>query len=101
MSNKLSGSNKVAKRCSGNSHDLGNSQLYVPEPQDSLAKILLEDTSFNDFRIEYEFPTIGNLVMFLNGRRVYSEISNSKLILLAIDDITEQEKIEKKHKSGY
>ncbi len=71
-------------------YDLGNSQWRVPELQNLLAKILSEDTSFNDFKIEYEFPIIGNRVMLLNGRRVHREMSDSRLILLAIEDITKQ-----------
>jgi two-component system CheB/CheR fusion protein len=70
-------------------YDLGNGQWRIPKLQELLTTILPDNTFFDDYEIEHEFPDIGHRIMLLNARRMYSEASNSQLILLAIEDITE------------
>jgi hypothetical protein len=40
--------------------------------------------------MEHEFPIIGKRRMLLNARRIAQEGSSKELILLAIEDITDQ-----------
>jgi transcriptional regulator with GAF, ATPase, and Fis domain len=46
---------------------------------------------FHDFEVEHHFETIGTKIMHLNARRIYNEGDQTKLILLAIEDVTERE----------
>ena len=74
-------------------YDLGNRQWDIPRLREFLEDILPETTSFDDFEVEHDFPDIGKRVMLLNARRVYLHANRAKLILLAIEDITERKKI--------
>jgi PAS domain S-box-containing protein len=74
-------------------YDLGNHQWDIPRLREFLEDILPETTSFDSFEVEHDFPNIGKRVMLLNGRRIYLQTNRAKLILLAIEDITERKKI--------
>ena len=71
-------------------YDLGNSQWDIPELRRLLSEILPNNSFFEGFEVEHEFPTIGHRVMLLNARR----IDHLQLILLAIEDITERRRAE-------
>ena len=75
-------------------YDLGNRQWNIPKLRQLLEEILPKTTSFDGFEVEHEFPTIGKRIMLLNARRIYLEGNRAKLILLAIEDITERRRIE-------
>jgi transcriptional regulator with GAF, ATPase, and Fis domain len=72
-------------------YDLGNRQWDIPKMRELLEKILPQNTTFNDFEVEHHFETIGRKIMHLNARRIYNEASQTQLILLAIEDVTERE----------
>ena len=74
-------------------YDLGNHQWDIPRLREFLEDILPKTTSFDNFEVEHDFPDIGKRVMLLNARRIYLETNRAKLILLAIEDITERKKI--------
>jgi len=70
-------------------YELGNRQWEIPELRSLLAKVLLEETTIEDFWAEHVFPTIGHKIMLLNARRVYKKDGQGPdLILLAIEDVT-------------
>lgn len=71
-------------------YELGNSQWDIPNLHDLLNSILPEETSFDDFEIDHEFPGLGRRIMMLNARR----LDHRDLILLAIRDVTEIRKAE-------
>jgi len=75
-------------------YKLGNRQWDVPELKSLLEKILPENTSFEDFEVEHDFPTIGRRTMLLNARRIHREGEGTRMILLAIEDITERRVLE-------
>ena len=75
-------------------YDLGNRQWNIPKLRQLLEEILPKTTSFDGFEVEHEFPKIGKRIMLLNARRIYLEGNRAKLILLAIEDVTERRKIE-------
>lgn len=60
----------------------------IPPLRDLLEKILPEKTTFQDFRIEHNFPGIGRKTLLLNARRLASEAGQPPLILLALEDVT-------------
>jgi two-component system CheB/CheR fusion protein len=54
--------------------------------RDSLDRLLRDGNSFPDFEVERDFPTVGRKSLVLGGCR----IKPLKMILLAVDDITER-----------
>ena len=68
--------------------ELGNGQWDIPRLRDLLETVLPESASFDDVRVDHEFPRIGRRTMLLNGRRVLSVTGEMRLILLAMEDIT-------------
>ncbi len=75
-------------------YELGDAQWDIPRLHELLETVLPEKTSFENFEVEHDFPGIGRRVMLLNARRILSEGSDSKLILLAIEDITGRKRVE-------
>jgi len=76
-------------------YNLGNRQWDIPKLRELLERILPEHTTFNDFKVEHDFETIGRRIMYLNARRIYREFNQTELILLAIEDVTERVLAEK------
>lgn len=72
--------------------ELGNGQWNIPRLRRLLEQMIANNTEFNDFQIDHEFPT-GHRSLLLNARRIERKSSQSKLILLAIDDITERKRL--------
>ncbi len=75
-------------------YDLGNKQWNVPKLRELLETILPRKTSFDDYEVEHDFATIGKRVMLLNARQVQRASGSERIILLAIEDITERKEIE-------
>lgn len=75
-------------------YELGNRQWDIPELRELLEGILPQNTSFDDFEVEHDFPHIGHKVMILNARKIYQKKNKTDKILLAIEDITERKKAE-------
>lgn len=67
-------------------YDLGNRQWNIPKLRQLLEDILPKKSSFDDYEIEHNFETVGRKIMLLNARRVEA----AQMILLAIEDVTEQ-----------
>jgi len=72
--------------------DLGNRQWDIPELRKLLEEILPKDSAFDDFKVENEFPKIGNKTMLLSARRMINEEGEkeNQLILLAFEDVTDR-----------
>lgn len=70
-------------------YDLGNGQWDIPELRKLLGEILPRNTSFEDFRVEHDFPGVGKRSLMLNARRL--KLGGVQRILLAIEDITDRE----------
>jgi two-component system CheB/CheR fusion protein len=72
-------------------YELGNGQWNIPRLREVLENILVENSSFQDFEVEHDFPSIGKKVMSLNARMIEKKgRSGIQLVLLAIQDITER-----------
>ena len=74
-------------------HDLGDGQWDIPALRTLLEEVLRTDKSFRDFEVAHDFPTLGRRVMLLNARKLWREGNHSKLILLAIEDVTERKRL--------
>ncbi|MFA5904464.1 MAG: PAS domain-containing sensor histidine kinase [Desulfobacula sp.] len=75
-------------------YDLGNKQWNIPKLRELLETILPQKTSFDNYEVEHDFATIGKRTMLLNARQIKRAMGKERIILLAIEDITERKKIE-------
>ena len=75
-------------------YDLGNKQWDIPKLRELLETILPQKTTFDNYEVEHNFTTIGRRIMLLNARQIKRRIGKEHIILLAIEDITEQRDIE-------
>ncbi|MEG4421154.1 chemotaxis protein CheB [Microcoleus sp. LAD1_D5] len=76
--------------------DLGNGQWNIPQLRSLLEEVLEGNAEFKDFEVEHDFEKIGYKIMLLNARKM-PPIGDTQMILLAIEDITEQKRLEKAH----
>jgi two-component system, chemotaxis family, CheB/CheR fusion protein len=70
--------------------DLGNGQWNKPRLRELLGNALFRDTPFQDFEVEHDFPHLGRRTMRLNARRIPKHQTDSKVVLLSIEDVTER-----------
>jgi len=76
-------------------YDLGNKQWDIPKLRELLETILPQKASFDNYEVEHDFATIGRRTMLLNARQIQrTSKTNERIILLAIEDITERKEIE-------
>jgi len=75
-------------------YDLGNKQWNIPKLRELLEKILPQKTTFDNYEVEHDFTTIGKRIMLLNARQIQRLTGKERIILLAIEDITERREIE-------
>lgn len=71
-------------------YELGNNQWDISRLRELLEEILPKDSAFNDFEVAHTFEQIGRRTMLLNARRIDAR----QLILLAIEDVTQQRQVE-------
>jgi PAS domain-containing protein len=69
-------------------YDLGNHQWDIPKLRQLLEKIIPQNSSFENYEVEHDFPIIGRKKMLLNARRIKQTGDRQSLILLAIEDVT-------------
>jgi len=77
-------------------YDLGNKQWDIPKLRELLETILPKKTTFDKYEVEHDFATIGKRIMLLNARQIQRGMGKERIILLAIEDITERKHSEEK-----
>ncbi len=75
-------------------YDLGNKQWDIPKLRELLEEVLPKQETFDDFEVDHNFQDIGHKIMLLNARRISQKYTGAKMILLAIEDITEPKRLE-------
>jgi PAS domain S-box-containing protein len=75
-------------------YDLGNKQWDIPKLRELLETILPQKITFNNYEVAHNFSTIGRRIMLLNARQIQRVSGKERLILLAIEDITERKRLE-------
>lgn len=65
-----------------------------PGLKEKLEKILPAQSNFEKFEFTLSFPSIGQRVLLINAHHIINESSNEQLILVAIQDITNQKAFE-------
>jgi two-component system CheB/CheR fusion protein len=71
-------------------YELGNGQWNIPALRDLLKSVLSDNKTFENYQVEHDFPVIGHRKILLNARSIINDESKTKLILLAMDDISEE-----------
>jgi two-component system CheB/CheR fusion protein len=69
-------------------YDLGNGQWDIPRLRELMEEIIPQNSVFENFLIEHDFPGLGVRTMMLNARRLEARPGHPALILLALEDIT-------------
>ena len=80
-------------------YDLGNKQWNIPKLRELLETILPQKATFDNYEVEHDFATIGRRIMLLNARQIERGTGKERIILLAIEDITERKGLEEKLKT--
>jgi PAS domain S-box-containing protein len=75
-------------------YDLGNKQWDIPKLRELLETVLPQKATFDNYEVEHDFATIGRRIMLLNARQIQRVSGKERIILLAIEDITERREIE-------
>ncbi|MBF0494509.1 MAG: PAS domain-containing sensor histidine kinase [Candidatus Omnitrophica bacterium] len=75
-------------------YDLGNKQWDIPKLRELLETILPQKTTFDNYEVEHDFAVIGRRIMLLNARQIERVLGKERIILLAIEDITERKERE-------
>jgi PAS domain S-box-containing protein len=73
-------------------YDLGNKQWNIPKLRELLETILPQKATFDNYEVEHDFAGIGRRIMLLNARQIEQVMGKERIILLAIEDITEQKR---------
>jgi len=77
-------------------YDLGDKQWDISKLRELLETILPQEIAFDNYEVEHDFVTIGRRTLLLNARQIEREVGKERIILLAIEDITERKKYEEK-----
>jgi hypothetical protein len=75
--------------------DLGDRQWDIAALRRLLGTVVETGTSFEDFEVEHEFPSIGTRTMLVNARRIRPDTAPPWTILLAVEDITARRRTER------
>ena len=75
-------------------YDLGNKQWDIPKLRELLETILPQQTSFDNYEVEHDFAGVGKRAMLLNARQIEQGVGKERIILLAIEDVTERKEAE-------
>ena len=82
-------------------YDLGNKQWDIPRLRELLETILPQKNTFDNYEVEHDFATIGRRIMLLNARQIQRALDKERIILLAIEDITEQKHAENAREEAF
>jgi diguanylate cyclase (GGDEF)-like protein/PAS domain S-box-containing protein len=77
-------------------YDLGNKQWDILKLRELLETILPQKTTFDNYEVEHDFAGIGRRIMLLNARQIKRGMGKDRIILLAMEDITERKLVEER-----
>ena len=75
---------------------LGDGQWDIAPLRELLRERLVAESELYDVEVDHVFPGIGRKIMLLNARLVTHDPSVSRVILLAIEDVTERKLAERR-----
>jgi two-component system CheB/CheR fusion protein len=74
-------------------YHLGGGDWDIPELRRILEGILHGSPAMDDFEVTHDFARIGRRTMLLNARLLEGPVDSARMIVLAIEDITEQKRL--------
>ncbi len=72
-------------------YELGAGQWNLPALRQLLEEVLPRNHTFEDFKVEQDFPGLGRKTLLLNARQLRREPGAAGMILLAFEDVTVRE----------
>ena len=78
-------------------YELKNRRWDTPQLCEALEKILPQKSAFNDLEVTFDFSDNESKVILFNGRRLIQNEKGEELILLAMQDITEQRVLQQRN----
>jgi two-component system CheB/CheR fusion protein len=78
--------------------DIRNHEWDIPEFKQAAEKVISNGLSINDLEISGEFSKIGTKILKMNVSRIVSVGGKDKMILVTMDDVTEQNRLNQKLK---
>jgi PAS domain S-box-containing protein len=81
-------------------YDIGNGQWNIDKLQILLEKIIPQSKAVDDYEVSHNFESIGEKVMLLNAREILRQDNRQEVILLAIEDITNNKMLEMQAKDA-
>jgi two-component sensor histidine kinase len=75
-------------------YELGERQWDIPHLRHLLEEVVPKSTAIEGYEVEYDFGGLGHRVMLLNARKLFHPDNNSMKLLLAIEDVTERQRVE-------
>ena len=76
-------------------YGLGDGQWDIPELRLLLEEVAPQHAVMEAYEVERDFPIIGRRSMLLNAREIFNQRNAHKLILLAIEDVTDRRAAER------
>jgi PAS domain S-box-containing protein len=76
-------------------YGLGDGQWDIPELRLLLERVAPLHAAMEAYEVELDFPVVGRRSMLLNAREVFNQRNTRKLILLAIEDVTDRRAAER------
>ena len=76
-------------------YELGVGQWDIPELRLLLGEVAPQHAVMEAYEVERDFPIIGRRSMLLNARELFFQKNSRKLILLAIEDVTDRRNAER------
>lgn len=73
-------------------YDLGQGQWNIPVLKTNISAVVEDGTEFSNLELEKEFNKIGHRVMLINAKTMNTLIGTDRMIMLAIEDVTESKK---------
>ncbi|MGA3280281.1 MAG: PAS domain S-box protein [Smithella sp.] len=80
-------------------YDMGNKQWDIPKLRELLEDILPQKITLDNYKVQHDFAAIGQRTMLLNARQIKRALGKERIILLAIEDITERRQAEDLYKT--
>jgi signal transduction histidine kinase/PAS domain-containing protein len=72
---------------------LGNGQWNIPRLRSLLEEVLPAQSSVDHFEVEHTFRGIGHKIMLLTARELRIDHGHARLVLLAIEDMTQERQL--------
>jgi two-component system, chemotaxis family, CheB/CheR fusion protein len=71
-------------------YEIGHKRWDIPGLRRLLEDVLAKETQFRDFRVEHDLPGVGHKALALNARRMAGKDGQPRLVLLAMEDVTQR-----------